>query len=333
MYEVWYVSCHGFGHITRSIAQLEKKLGENSNFKCIIVSGEKQIEFAKLYFKDYSDRVIFRETLTDVGLVNKKNSLGVDKELLEIELKDFISKWDNIVEEEITFLKDYQIGDVFCDISPIGILVSKKLKKKVNLISNFTWYQQYSYLNLDSEITQKYLKLDKIIDNLYLYPLNLDFSHISPEIIKIDFISRKISIKKVEEIKIQYGESIFISCGKSAHLDEITITNFNGTVFTTSGIKVKNIDGKVLELPVDILDTQNYIAASDFIIAKAGWGTVAEAVCAETPMILLEREGVLEDTHIIGLVKEKFGANSVKLDELKKVDYNKLISDLFLRKK
>lgn len=324
MYDVWYVSCHGFGHITRSLAQLEKKLDENSNFKCIIVSGEKQIEFAKLYFKDYSDRVIFRGILTDVGLINKNNSLDVDKELLEIKLKDFISKWDNIVEEEINFLKSYNIGDVFCDISPIGILVSKSLKKKVNLISNFTWYQQYIYLNLDLEITQKYLELDKMIDNLYLYPLNLDFSHIDPKIIKMDFISRKISVKKVEEIKKQYGESIFISCGKSAQLDEITIANFNGTVFTTSGIKVKNIDGKVLELPIDILDTQNYIATSNFIIAKAGWGTVAEAVCAETPMILLEREGVLEDTHIIGLAKEKFGAKSIKLKELIYFDYNKV---------
>lgn len=25
MYEVWYVSCHGFGHITRYIAQIERK--------------------------------------------------------------------------------------------------------------------------------------------------------------------------------------------------------------------------------------------------------------------------------------------------------------------
>ncbi|MGL5315175.1 MAG: hypothetical protein ACRC92_18110 [Peptostreptococcaceae bacterium] len=324
MYEVWYVSCYGFGHITRSLAQLEKKLDEKSNFKCIIVSGEKQIEFAKLYFKDYSDRVIFRKTLTDVGLVNNKNSLDVDKELLEIELKDFISKWDDLVEEEIIFLNDYQIGDIFCDISPIGILVSKNLKKKVNLISNFTWYQQYNYLNLDSEITQKYLELDKLIDNLYLYPLNLDFSHISPKIIKMDFISRKISVKKIEEIKMQYGESIFISCGKSAQLDEITVVNFNGTVFATSGVKVENIHGKVVELPVDILDTQNYIAASELIIAKAGWGTVAEAVCAETPMILLEREGVLEDTHIITAVKEKFNAISINLENLKRINYEEL---------
>lgn len=324
MYEIWYISCHGFGHITRSLAQLEKKLDEKSNFKCIIVSGEKQIEFAKLYFKDYSDRVIFRKTLTDVGLVNKKNSLDVNKELLEIELKDFISKWDDLVEEEIIFLNDYQIGDIFCDISPIGILVSKNLKKKINLISNFTWYQQYKYLNLDSEITQKYLKLDKLIDNLYLYPLNLDFSHISPKIIKMDFISRKITLKKVEEIKMQYGESIFISCGKSSQLDEIAVANFNGTVFTTSGIKVKNIHGKVVELPVDILDTQNYIAASNFIIAKAGWGTVAEAVCAKTPMILLERDGVLEDTHTINEGKEKFGAKSIGLEEFKVLDYLKI---------
>ncbi|MGL5052200.1 MAG: glycosyltransferase [Cetobacterium sp.] len=324
MYEVWYVSCHGFGHITRCIAQLEIRFEKDSNYRCIIVSGEKQIDFARIYFQKYSDRVLTRKALTDVGLINKKNSLDVDKVQLEVELKEFILKWDNLVLEELNFLKNYEVGDIYCDISPIGVLVSKKLGKPVNLISNFSWYQQYKYLNLSSNILAKYLNLDKLIDNLYFYPLNLDFSYISPRKIKMDFISRKIDSRRVKEIKNKYGKSIFVSTGRSAELEKITIKNFDGTVFTTSGVLVDNVHGDVYELPLDVLDTQNYIAASEVIIAKAGWGTVAEATIAGTPMILLERDGVLEDSSIINELKKISNTRSIKFESLKDLDYKEI---------
>ncbi|WP_432204347.1 glycosyltransferase [Cetobacterium somerae] len=324
MYEVWYVSCHGFGHITRCIAQVEKKLEKDLNYKCIIICGESQIKFTKLYLKNFLDRIILKITLTDIGLINLKNSLDIDKLSLEKTLETFIGSWNLLAQDEIDFLSNYDIGEIFCDISPIGILVSKTLQKKVNLISNFTWYQQYKYLNLNKFILEKYLELDDSIDNLYLYPLNLDFSYISPKIIPMDFICRKIDKEKIKLIKQTYGDSIFISCGKSAQLEKIVIKNFKGTVFTTTGVIVENIDGNVFELPIDVLDTQNYIGASNFVISKAGWGTVAECICNKTPMILLEREGVLEDTHTINELKKITNTKSIKLDQLTNLDYNSL---------
>ncbi|MGL6168650.1 MAG: hypothetical protein ACRC0Y_10215 [Fusobacteriaceae bacterium] len=203
-------------------------------------------------------------------------------------------------------------------------MVSKKLNKPVNLISNFSWYQQYKYLDLNSNILVEYLNLDKLIDNLYLYPLSLDFSYISPNRIKMNFISRKIDSRRVKKIKEKYGESIFVSTGKSAELEKITIKNFGGTVFTTSGVLVDNVHGTVLELPLDVLDTQNYIAASEFIISKAGWATVAEAITAVTPMILLERDGVLEDSSIIKELKKILDTRSIKLKSLKDLDYKEI---------
>lgn len=210
----------------------------------IIICGENQINFVKFYLKEFLDRVILREALTDI--------------------------------------------------------------------------------ELDNYIIEKYLELDRLIDNLYIYPLNLDFSYINPKIIKKDFICRKISSKKIQDIKEKYGKSIFISCGKSAQLEKITIKNFEGTVFTTSGIDVENIDGIVVKLSLDTLDTQNYIGASEFIISKAGWGTVAECMCNKTRMILLERDGVLEDTHIINELKKISNIKSIKIQELKDLDYLKL---------
>lgn len=82
------------------------------------------------------------------------------------------------------------------------------------MISNFTWYQQCKYLELDNYIIEKYLELDRVVDSLYVYPLNLDFSYINPKIIKMDFICRKIDNKKIQDIKEKYGKFLFISYGK-----------------------------------------------------------------------------------------------------------------------
>ena len=58
-------------------------------YNIYIVCGEKQIEFAKKYLNKYSvNRTSFKSMVTDIGLINKENSLEVDKEKLDI-LDDF----------------------------------------------------------------------------------------------------------------------------------------------------------------------------------------------------------------------------------------------------
>lgn len=115
--------------------------------------------------------------------------------------------------------------------------------------------------------------------------------------------------------------ALFFSCGKSAELGKIKIANFEGTVFVTSGLEVENLGGTVINLFVDTLDTHNHLAASELIISKAGSRTVAEGVCADVPMVLLERDGILEDTHIIREVKKIKRVISKKLEELREIDY------------
>ena len=73
-------------------------------------------------------------------------------------------------------------------------------------------------------------------------------------------------------------------------------------------------------MPLDVLDTQNYIAASRAVIAKAGWGTISETILAKSNLVLLEREGVLEDTHNIAELKRRKVAISIKENDLAHLD-------------
>ena len=95
----FYISSHGFGHLTRCLGHIEKYLLE-TNYNIYIVCGEKQIEFAKKYLNKYSvNRTSFKSMVTDIGLINKENSLEVDKEKLEKEKAELHAKFLKKIKE------------------------------------------------------------------------------------------------------------------------------------------------------------------------------------------------------------------------------------------
>lgn len=325
MYIVLYISSHGFGHMTRCLGIMENIL-KTSDYSLYIVCDKKQNDFARIYLEEYKDRIIYKDLVTDIGLVNKKNSLEVDKVSLQQELIKFISSWENIVNDECDFLKNLNIKCIVSDISPIGTLVGNKLQLPVVLITNFTWVEQYEYIGIDESIINKYIQAYSYVTKFIKYDLCLPISSINCEDInEAGFTCRNIDLDRVEKIKKQYGKSIMVTCGKSANLNTINIKNFKGTIFTTSGIDITcKEDCNVVNLPIDILDTQNYITASSIVITKAGWGTISEAVLGHTNLVLIERPSAKEDSFNIEELKKRNLAISINEEDLLDLDIEKL---------
>lgn len=340
MYIALYISSHGFGHMTRSLSLIENIL-KNTEYNIYIACGKKQNDFARIYLSKYKPRIIYKDLITDIGLINKENSLEVDKEKLEIELIKFVSSWDTVVNNEVEELKNLNIKSIISDISPIGCLVGKKLDLPVTFITNFTWIEQYKHLGIDESIINKFKSAYLYINKFIKYDLCLIKDYINTDkVYDGGFVCREIDKLKVDKIKDKYKNSIFITCGKSASLNTINIKNFSGTIFTTSGIDITtDKECNVIKLPIDILDTQNYIAASDIVITKAGWTTISEAIIGHTNLVLIERPSAKEDTFNIENIKKNNLGISIKEDDLinidikdlkdklnKNIDYNKLNS-------
>ena len=214
MYIALYISSHGFGHMTRCLGIMEKILN-TSDYNLYIVCGKKQNDFARIYLAEYKDRVIYKDLVTDIGLVNKKNSLEVDKSLLDKKLLEFTSSWEKAVNDEYNFLKSLNIKCIVSDISPIGTLVGHKLQLPVVLITNFTWIEQYEYIGIDESIIDKYRQAYSYVTKFIKYDLCLPISSINcEEVYEVGFTCREIALNRVEKIKQQYEKSIFITCGK-----------------------------------------------------------------------------------------------------------------------
>jgi UDP-N-acetylglucosamine transferase subunit ALG13 len=199
--------------------------------------------------------------------------------------------------------------------------VGEKLGVRNIGIANFTWCEQYEHLGLSETLIARFREVYAKLDLLLEYDLMLPAPDLDVPRKQIGFISRKFDLDRIAAIKNQCGPSIFITCGKSADLDNIQVDNYTGTIFTTSGINITaNTNAKVVQLPVETFDTHNYLAASDTIIAKAGWGTISEALLSKRNLVLIEREGVLEDTQNIEELKRRGVAVSIKETELGRID-------------
>ncbi|TDT72382.1 hypothetical protein EV215_0183 [Hypnocyclicus thermotrophus] len=321
-YIAFYISSHGFGHLTRNVAII-KNILELSKYNIYIACDKPHLDFAKKYLINYSNRIIYSEFTTDIGLINYKNSLKINILETKKSLNNFIKNIDNKIKNEVKNLSLLNIKLIINDITLIGIEVGKNLNIPIIQASNFTWYHQYKYLNISENIINFYKNIYKKIDYYIEYIPSLDHNFINTNIDTIGFISRKFNTHKIKQIKEKYNKIIFISCGKSANLSNLVVKNFDGTVIYTDGIDVTNEDGNSLKLSIDTLDTHNYLAASDIAIIKSGWSSVAEALISHTKTIVLNRD-VLEDNFIRNyLLKYKY-ASSIDLNTINIIDYNEI---------
>jgi len=329
MYIALYISSHGFGHMTRCLG-IMKNILHTSDYNLYVVCGKIQNDFARIYLAKYKDRIIYKDLVTDIGLVNKENSLEVDKLLLQQQLLEFTSLWEDVVNDECDFLEKLNIKCIVSDISPIGTLVGNKLQLPVVLITNFTWVEQYEYIGIDESIIDKYRQAYSYVTKFIKYDLCLPINSVNcQEVYEAGFTCRDIALDKVEKIKQQYGKSIMVTCGKSANLNTINIKNFKGTIFTTSGIDITCEENcNIVNLPINILDTQNYIAASSMVITKAGWGTIWEAVLGHTNLVLIERPSAKEDSFNIEKIKENKLGISISEKDLFTIDIQSLENKL-----
>ena len=300
-YLAFYASSHGFGHMTRCLAIIEQLLETTDNL-IYLASGAFQNSFARVYLARFGDRVTYRDIRTEVGLVNKDNSLQVDIPRLEHELTDFMAGWDTAVAAEVAILRDLPVACVISDISVIGILVGEQLGVRNIGIANFTWCEQYEFLGLSETIIDRFREVYAKLDLLLEYDLMLPAPKLLVPRKQIGFICRRFNPDRIAAIKAQYGPSIFITCGKSADLDNIQIDNWNCTIFATSGINIT-------------------------ATANAGWGTISEALLSKRNLVLIERDGVLEDTENIEELKRRGVAVSIKETDLARLDMD-VISQL-----
>ena len=320
----FYISNHGFGHASRNIPIIDSLLTKSGDIKVIVKSGKKQIRFMKRLLEKFSPKVVFYEEDVDVGLLLQAGKIEVDKAKLECELEKFIASWDYRIRNESNFLINHTVDLVISDIVPWVFPCCREQGIQSILLSNFTWVEIYKEL-FPGKIYQAYLQHYKQADEAWLYPLHGDITDYMDHPKYVGLSCRKFNDENVQSIRNAHRQPIvFVSVGRSVDLKEvIDVEELPYDFIYTEGM---NLSGEnAYKLPSDTLNTQDYIKAADYVITKAGWGTIAEAMCAKKPMLVLERNEIAEDRATLAKLMQLGVAIAIKPDGFTKANINSLL--------
>jgi len=297
----FYLSDHGFGHIARSIPIIAKTVNYDDVHVCI-VCGERQLAFAKdnlgeLLTENLYNRVSFRVMYTDVGLILKAGTLLPDVEGLTKACEDFLEKLPMRVKCEVAWLQKEQVDAAFCDMPIWAILACKRANVPMLYAGNFTWAEIYRGL-LPHDIFATYARCYEQIEYAILYALHNDeMLQFLPnaEKTEVSVVARPVHFNVVADIRQKHTRPIiFVALGMSAQFQvPVDVSDVPYDFYATEGVPL--LGEHVTVIPASTTNTQDYIAAADFIISKAGWSTVAECLLAKKPMALFERDSVIED--------------------------------------
>lgn len=320
----YYISDYGYGHATRSVAIIRELLKRNPE-TMITICHSFASELLTNSFDD--NRVILRVVPTDVGYVLNLDTLELDPEKMEKMYDDYLNFRTQKIQDEIDFLKKSQISCVISDIYSNAFEAADELNILSIGISNFLWSDVYESLIEDSK-----LKVMKRAYSKMSYFLQLEGSINSAN--TYDYFSRAINEEEVKRIKdelktspadtiIFYGLGMKIDHSHQLSNESFLWSNENCKFIVSSHIDINHPN--VFKIPDDYIETQNYIAASDFTVTKPGWSTVSEALCGKSRILLLDRASFIEDQATINKLKSKNYCKPFSIKELSQLTINSAV--------
>ena len=312
----YFITDHGFGHLMRELPVMRELI--RRGHKVTVVTGLQQAEVTDEYL-DHKAEIIVENT--DAGLVVIPGSLIIDIDATVAKIREHINKWESLIEKSVD-------ADAYViDICPWAVMAAKRKGIRSFLMTNFTWVEQYEPF-VPAELVDRYRDAYRQADKVIFFDLANEASrNFLGEGFEVGFSARPFDPVKVKEIRDAHDKPIVvITCGASnSGFDfDIDVSRLPYSFIVTRALKL--IGDNVEYLDPKTNNTQDYVAAADYCIAKAGWSTVSEFVTAGVRTALLERDDTPEDTMTINQLKDRKLAISIKVDELK--DIGKVIEKM-----
>ncbi|MEM5016260.1 glycosyltransferase [Metabacillus indicus] len=304
----YYISEYGYGHATRSIALIRELM--NHIEVRIVICNSFAIDFIKDSLHEFGDRIVYHRVSTDVGYVLKEQSLDIDSTALNEACRQYLKSLPDVVAAEAAFLQDYDVDLIISDVSPLAFEVAERLQVTSLGISNFTWHTAYKNIINQELLAAFAVSYDKM-DYFFSLAGSVEPKWGVKDNQSFGFFSRRVSKTEVRNIRDFLDpkddkQLVFLPIGMKIDLGDITkfpLWDQKNCVFVVSSNMT--IDHpNVHKIPSTYTEVQNYVAAADLVISKAGWGTISEAVGNGTSLTIINRPGMDEDQNTIAFLKD-----------------------------
>lgn len=318
----FFISPHGFGHSARASAIIEALYSIKHPIRVEIFTTVPEWFFQESLNRDFG----YHFLLTDIGLV-QKTPLIEDISATVEQLKKFLPFQPSRLKQIARTINALGCRLIICDISPLGIAVAKEAGVPSVLVENFTWdwiYQGYEDEEPELQEFALYLK-EQFEQADYLIQTEPVCQPRAANLTTLP-VSRKPR-KNPAEVREELGISptskmVLISlAGTTPQWESLKkLKSLQGIYFViTGGVSMKQIhrEGNVILIP----QRSNFyhpdlVQASDGVIAKLGYSTLAEIYTSGVPYGYIPRERFRESKILSNYVREQMKGVAIAQEEI-----------------
>lgn len=333
----YFISSHGFGHASRACAVMDK-LSKIDQTNFFIFTSTPDWFFKNSLSFSYE----YLQTQTDIGLVQATPFIeDIDKTIKALE--EFLPFSEIRYEVLLRFISEKNLDLILCDISPLGLWVAEKFGIPSILIENFTWDWIYEYY------LEQYPKLERhisIFRKIYQLP-KIHFTcepycEISKNSIIVSPVFRELRSSR-EKIRRQLRLSdedllILVTMGGIPidHIDENNILTKSNYKFL---FPINNLNNKIDNENIIYLSHNHpyfhpdLVNASDLVVGKLGYSTVAEVYSLAKPFLFIGRKNFRESSVLEKFVRGTMVSDDIELNNIFSYQALEKIQKLILRTK
>jgi hypothetical protein len=328
----YFVSPHGFGHATRAAAVMQAISDLDASIEFEIFTTVPSWVFKDSVSASYNCHPV----LTDIGLVQKSAFLSDLSETIG-GLDSFLPFSAALISDISEAVSHLKCQSIICDISPLGIAVAREIGIPSILVENFTWdwiYEQYAATDHRFKGHIKYLRSLFRAADYHIQTEPVCFHH-SPDLTTSP-VGRKIK-NSADRIRAQLDVPI------SARMVLIT----TGGISQSYGFleKLKRLPEIRFVLPGagptrQILDNciilphhsdfyhPDLVNASDAVVGKVGYSTLAEVYHAGVPFGYVVRSNFRESEPLAAFIEKEMQGVFVEESHFDNGSWTDRIQDL-----
>ena len=319
----YYISSHGFGHATRSIAIIRELIRKNIN---IIIRANLPEWLITQSFRNYS--IKYFKGFETLKVFHNEDLLILEKDKSINYLTKYYRNYEKIIKKEVKFCKNNGIDLILSDIEPSAFEIADKCGIPSIGISNFTWIDIFpEFIPSDSKILKRFENSYRKASFVFRLPFHFEMDYFS-KIIDVPLVFRKLT-RSPEQVKIQldippHNKLVFIQFGGhyfstiqkwKQKLSKFYKENPSFVFITNrfSDFQPVKSNTFIKQIPFNDVETQDYIP-ENIIIGKTGYSLVSEVIGYNSIFFYTIREKWKEDDHLQEGIK-KYGIGKFFLRE------------------
>jgi uncharacterized protein (TIGR00661 family) len=301
-----YITSHGFGHATRTFGTLKELIKKDLN---IIIRADLPDWLVNKSFN--SSKVSYKKGFETFKVFHYPDPLTFDLSNTFAFLNTYFSKYEKIIDKEVTFCNENRIDLIISDIEPSAFEVAHKCRIPSIGISNFTWFDIYKeILPADNKLLSRIKSAYNMADCLMKLPFHFNMEYFR-KIIDVPLVFRKLTRSENQirsQLKLELDEKIILIQFGGHNFNQIEnwaksldnyVKNNPKTHFITNRFSnfsaSKSLHEKIFKIPPEDIETQDYLNISDLVVGKTGYSTVSEVIGFQVPFFYSMREMWTED--------------------------------------